>query len=284
MKIAALADIHGNLRALNAILEDLQIWNPDLVYILGDTINRGTRSPECLRIVQKSASRTGWQVIKGNHEEYVLRFTHPDTPLSGPEYQLQKIVHWTFTRLTKSQLNYSQALPEEINQKPDGILSLRAVHASMQGLRAGIYPSMEPEQIREMIHPAPDLILVGHTHQPLVKKIDQTFIINAGSVGMPFDGDHRAGYARIKIQNGKIQAEIIRLQYDLEAALDDFIESGFIDQGGPMARLVLKELEIARPQLSHWFQTYSQAVIREEISLVDAVNDFLNNPNHTLAW
>lgn len=284
MKIAALADIHGNLRALNAVLENLQSWDPDLVFVLGDTINRGPKSPECLHIVQNGASQSGWQVIKGNHEEYVLKFIHPDTPLSGPEYQVLKIVHWTFTGLTENQLDYNQALPEEINQKPDGNLSLRAVHASMQGIRTGIYPSTEPEQIREMIQPAPDLILVGHTHQPLVKKVDQTFVINAGSVGMPFDGDHRAGYARIKIQNGKIRAEIIRLQYDLEAAIDDFFESGFIDQGGPMARLVLKELEIARPQLSHWFQTYYQPVIREEISLQDAVNNFLQNPNQTLAW
>lgn len=284
MKIAALADIHGNLRALNAVLEDLQTWDPDLVFVLGDTINRGPKSPECLQKVQNGASRAGWQVIKGNHEEYVLKFFHPDTPLSGPELEVQKIVYWTFTQLTKNQLNYSQALPVEINQNPDGELSLRAVHASMQGIRAGIYPSTKPDQILKMIHPAPDLILVGHTHQPLIKKVDQTLVLNAGSVGMPFDGDHRAGYARIKLQNGKLQAEIIRLQYDLEAAIDDFFESGFMDQGGPMARLVLKELEIARPQLSHWFNTYYQPVIEAEISLQDAVNIFLQNPNQTLAW
>jgi predicted phosphodiesterase len=284
MKIAALADIHGNLRALNAVQEDLQAWKPDLVYILGDTINRGPKSPDCLQIIQTQDLQAGWQVIKGNHEEYVLNFTHPDTPLSGPEYEVLQIVHWTFTRLTENQIAYNLALPLEINQKPDGKHALRAVHASMQGIRAGIYPSMNPEQISEMIQPAPDLILVGHTHQPLVKKVDQTLVVNSGSVGMPFDGDHRTGYARIKIQQGEIQAEIIRLQYDLEAAIDDFFESGFMDQGGPMARVVLTELELARPQLSHWNHTYHQPVIRKEISLQDAVNDFLQNPNQTLAW
>lgn len=284
MKIAALADIHGNLRALNIVLEDLQAWNPDLVYVLGDTINRGPKSPDCLQVIQTRASQAGWQVIKGNHEEYVLNFTQPDTPLSGPEYEILQIVHWTYTRLTENQISYNQALPLEINQKPDGEQSLRAVHASMQGIRAGIYPSMNPEQIREMIQPAPDLILVGHTHQPLVKKVDQTLVVNAGSVGMPFDGDHRTGYARIKIQQGKIQAEIIRLQYDLEAAINDFFESGFMDQGGPMSRVVLTELKLARPQLSHWNQAYYQAVIQEEISLQNAVNNFLQNPNQTLAW
>ena len=78
MKIAALADIHGNYQALITVLEHVERWDPDLVLVLGDTINRGSRSKDCLNLIQQKQIEESWLVIKGNHEEYVLEFDDPD--------------------------------------------------------------------------------------------------------------------------------------------------------------------------------------------------------------
>ena len=96
MKIAALADIHGNYQALITVLDHVERWKPDLVLVLGDTINRGPRSKECLHLIQDKQNEESWQVIKGNHEEYVLEFDHPDAPRTGPRFEMMEIIFWTY--------------------------------------------------------------------------------------------------------------------------------------------------------------------------------------------
>ena len=78
MKIAALGDIHGNYQALITALEHIENWQPDLVLVLGDIVNRGPRSKECLDLILEKSTDPGWYVIKGNHEGYVLDFEDPD--------------------------------------------------------------------------------------------------------------------------------------------------------------------------------------------------------------
>jgi len=149
----------------------------------------------------------------------------------------------------------------------------------MGGIRVGIYPNSSRKEILDLIQPDVSLFLVGHTHQPLVRTIGKTTVVNAGSIGLPFDGDTRAGYAQIRQENNQWISKIIRIEYDLEAARQDFFSTQFIPEGGPLAVLVLTELEIGWPQLSHWFRLYEQAVLDHKISIEDAVEQYLKNPN-----
>ena len=72
-KLAVLSDIHGNFAALQAVADHIDRWQPDAVVVAGDIVNRGPRSRDCLRFVLARAAEAGWQIIRGNHEEYVLR-------------------------------------------------------------------------------------------------------------------------------------------------------------------------------------------------------------------
>ncbi len=279
MDIAILADIHGNYPALEAVLEDLSRWDPDLVFVLGDIINRGPRSKACLQLLRENAPAQQWKFIRGNHEDYVLDFDNPATPRSGLAYEILRSVHWTYSSLSTQEVAYLKSLPQESRTLlPDGKV-LAAVHASMMGPRAGIYPETPDDQIANMIQPAPELLVVGHTHQPLIRRVNKTTIINAGSVGLPFDGDQRTGYARLQQKNGQWLSDIVRLPYNLERAEKDFQMSGFLEEGGPVAFLILGELRLARPQLSHWSRQYKNQVIAGKISLEDAVEEYLTSPN-----
>ena len=104
MKIAALADIHGNYQALITVIHHVEAWNPDLVIVLGDIINRGPRSLDCLYLIQEKEKSNSWQVIKGNHEGYVLNFVNPKTPRSGPQFETRKIIYWTYSNLSSGDL------------------------------------------------------------------------------------------------------------------------------------------------------------------------------------
>ena len=279
MKIAALADIHGNYQALIAVIDHVERWKPDLVFVLGDIINRGPRSRDCLHLIQQKMESDSWQTITGNHEQYVLGFDSPDAPRAGNQFELRRIIHWTYQSLSPGDLQSVKELPLEIETQLPGSQIVKAVHASMGGIRIGIYPDSSQKEILDLIQPDVNLFLVGHTHQPLVRTIGKTTVINAGSIGLPFDGNTLAGYAQITRERDQWAGKIIRLEYDQETARQDFLNTQFIPQGGPLAELVLTELKIGWPQLSRWFHHYEQAVLDHKISIEDAVEQYLKNPN-----
>jgi putative phosphoesterase len=279
MKIAALADIHGNYQALITVLDHVERWKPDQVLILGDIINRGPRSRECLHIIQSEAARQGWKLIRGNHEQYVLNYLNPSHPRSGLEFELHRVIYWTYQSLTKADITSIQELPEVIIEQFADDQELVARHASTAGDRVGIYPETTNLELADLVDPSANVFLVGHTHQAFVREYQGNLLINAGSVGLPFDGDKRAGYAQLIYNAGSWKAEIIRLNYDLTEAVKDYEESGFLADGGPLAELVLAELKLGWPQLSHWFRRYEGKVLAGKLSISSAVNEFLKNPN-----
>ena len=279
MKIAALGDIHGNYQALIAVLADVEAWQPDLVLVLGDLVNRGPRSKDCLDLIREKSLNPAWHVIKGNHEGYVLNFEDPGFSRQGIDYALRQVIHWTYETLTRKDLDQLIQLPTEIKIDLPGLGLIQAAHASTAGDRIGIYPSTPNSRLTGLIPERARLFMVGHTHQPLVRTLGNTLVINTGSVGLPFDGDTRAAYAQISFQRGAWQADINRVDYDQKAAEDDFYQSGFIPTGGPLAELILAELQLGWPQLGKWFRDYEIAVREGRINLKDAVYEFLKNPN-----
>ena len=83
MKIAALSDIHGNLPALEIVTTNIEQWQPDFVIVGGDIINRGPLSRDCLEWTLAREGRDGWQLVRGNHEDYVLEFAGVGKPVTG---------------------------------------------------------------------------------------------------------------------------------------------------------------------------------------------------------
>lgn len=281
MKIAVLADIHGNLPALQTVSKHIEKWCPDHVIVAGDTVNRGPRSIECLDFVWEKKATDHWQVVRGNHEDYVIARSLPGDPRHGPQFDLYRSSFYTYNQLNRDVSRLTQML-EELNLDFMDAGELRVTHASMKSRRHGIYPMMDDEDISRVIAPPPSVICVGHTHRPLVKQVENTLVVNAGAVGLPFDGDRRASYAQLVYENNQWKASIIRIPYDYDQAENDFTESGFLEKGGPLARLMLVELQLAYSQLWQWTQLYQDKVLNGEISIQKAADDFLVHPN--TAW
>ncbi len=274
MKLAVLADIHSNWRALQAVAVDIERWQPDRVVVAGDVINRGPCPVECLDFVLSMQRERGWRWVLGNHEEYVIHHAQPREPIAGPWIQIWGSSRWTYEQLN-CDASMLEALPfQQSWQMPDGS-EARVVHASMRGTRDGIFVETPAEVLREQIAPAPKLFVVGHTHQPLIRTLNGTLVVNAGSAGLPFDGDPRASYARLTWQHGVWNAEIVRLKYDRAQADRDFDETGFIAQAGPLARLMRVELQLARSMLYGWMCDYEAAVASGEMSLDESVKRVL---------
>lgn len=274
MKLAVLADIHANLVALETVTAHLEAWQPDVVVVAGDVVNRGPRPLECWQLVQNRQHSAGWLLVRGNHEDYVLSQTRPNAPRQGPRFEIQRHTYWTCQQLNGNVAKLASMPAQQSLLAPDGGKIL-VMHGSRRGSRDGIYPETTAADLRCKIEPSASLFCVGHTHRPLIRRIDNTLVVNVGSAGLPFDGDPRPGYAQLEWQHGDWQARIIRLDYDRAKAERDFFETGCLEQSGPMARLILDELRTAQSRLFQWTEQYQSSVLAGQMSMAEATQEFL---------
>ncbi|MEZ4767342.1 MAG: metallophosphoesterase family protein [Caldilineales bacterium] len=275
MKLAVLADIHANLAALERVVEDIDAWQPDVVVVGGDVVNRGPQPAECLTLVLERQQTRGWLTVIGNHEEYVIAQAGPNPPGKGADAGIYRPTRWTLARLS-GDIRPLQAMPFARSVAGQDGSEARVVHASTRGTRDGIFPQTPDDTLRKQTgSPPPAVLCVGHTHWPLVRTIDDTLVVNVGSVGLPFDGDPRAGYGRLTWSQGGWQAQVVRLDYDRQRTEEAYITTGFLDQAGPLARLHLAELRTARSQLFSWVAEYEDEILHGRISVGDAVDRWL---------
>ncbi len=277
MKIAVISDIHANLPAFEAVLIHLDSLAPDVVIVGGDTINRGPQPLACLKIVLDRIQNAGWKVIRGNHEDYVLRAARE--PLPAEAWQQEVIAHtlWTAVQVEHA-LDVIAAWPDHCEvAAPDGS-RVSVFHASRQGNRIGVYESMNEEELLAHATAADPVLCVGHTHIPFIRKIQGKLIVNAGAVGMPFDHDHRASFALLTWSPAGWSAETVRVPYDRDATIRAYVETGYLLKGGPMVELILMELERAEPKLGAWHRHYEQRVACGEISIRDSIGQLLRRP------
>ncbi len=275
MKIAAFADVHSNLEALETVLDHIECWQPDRVLMGGDLVNRGPNPRACTERVLARAKAEDWGMICGNHERYVLEHGQGRLPDQGPAFEITRHAKWTYDQLN-GLVEPLEALPFQWNMIDESGKELRMVHASMLGDRKGIFPDDSETSLREKIAPAPAVLVVGHTHRPLIRTVDDTLVVNVGAAGAPFDHDPRAAYAQITREDGAWKAEIIRLDYDREQAIIQFGESGYLTHGGDFARLILAEFREARPLIPGWYSTYEGRVMGGELTLRASVDLYLD--------
>ena len=273
MKIAVLTDIHANFPALSAVAQDIDAWQPDHVVVGGDIVNRGPHPLECLDYVLERVCTDDWRLVRGNHEDLLLKHHKHSAPPSTP---LEQFTHWTQLRL-QHRIAALEAMPfQQAFFSPDE-LEARVVHASMRGNRDGIYPETSDRKLRELISPTPALLCVGHTHRPLIRSLNGALIVNAGSCGLPFDLDERPAYARLTWQPGSgWQAGIARVEYDRSATENDFSRSGYLEQAGPMAALALMELRSACSLIYGWVVRYQSAVESGALDGMQSVDKYLS--------
>lgn len=301
MKIAVFADVHSNLDALETVLDHIDRWRPDRVLCAGDIINRGPNPRACTERVVARAMAEDWGLIYGNHERYVLKYGRGSLPDRGPEFEIVRHAKWTYDQLAgqtgqagqvgqagqagpdrsespgrpASLVESLEALPFQWDMTDEAGNEFRMVHASMLGDRKGIFPDDSEESLREKIAPAPKVLVVGHTHRPLIRTVDDALVVNVGAVGAPFDRDPRAAYAQMTYTDGTWKAEIIRLDYDRDRAIARFHESGYLEDSGDFARLILAEFREARSLIPGWYRAYEERVMEGEISLKASVDRYL---------
>ena len=223
VQVAVIADIHGNLPALQAVIEDLQHVKPDLVVVDGDMINRGPQSRECLAAVRAQ----GYTIVYGNHEDYAIRRRRPRVP---PEWLVPFFA--PFQEVADS-LNAEEAatlehLPRAFVLRWPELPPLRIAHGSPRALNDGIGPWVEKSELDALLDMIPEQVLVGaHTHRAFEhRRADGHMALNCGAVGVPYNGDIRAQYLLLHGERGAWQPEFRAVPYDQQRVHEAYAARG----------------------------------------------------------
>ncbi len=230
MRCAILGDIHANLQALEAVLEDARACGCVEFHCLGDVVGYNANPAECLEMVRSLPGCC----IQGNHDQAASSAG----PLTGLSETATASLEWTRARLDDGQKQWLASLP--LRRQIRGVT---LVHATLDSPAAWGYVRTAADAEMSLSFQGTQLCFIGHTHVPKAfgKGIGEIslfseegegiqlpktpkLLINAGSVGQPRDGDRRACYLIHDEEIGGLWLR--RVEYDVEAAAESVLAAG----------------------------------------------------------
>ena len=226
MRIALLADIHGNLPALEAVLAYLDAAEPvDAVYHLGDLVGYAPWPNEVVSLLDER----GIPGIAGNYDSTVATdHEHCGCRYEDPEQEALSHLSYAWTRehATAETRRRLGALPFRIDVRPRGGHAsgptLTLIHGNPVLNTFYWTEDRDDDFARKMAAKAGaragDVLAFGHTHRPWHRAVDGIHFVNAGSVGRPKDGDARACYTTLAFEGEAVEVSFIRVPYDLGRA------------------------------------------------------------------
>jgi putative phosphoesterase len=212
-----ISDIHSNLEAFLTVIANLPSY--DHLLFLGDLVGYGPQPNEVVEQLQQLQPAI---VLKGNHDYAVST-----GDASGFSSYAEIAVRWTRRQITPQNLDYLSNLPSsakiELNDTGFALF-----HGSPRDpLSEYIFPGISAQAARQLIQRAgAPLVLLCHTHMPMLYDFEGEMLANPGSVGQPRDGDQRAAFAILTLSEGKFSFEVRRVEYDVDSVARKIIREG----------------------------------------------------------
>lgn len=257
MRLAFLADIHGNLPALQAVMADLQQQTPDQVYLVGDQVNRCPWNSEVMTIVLEE----GWPAIAGNHDLIVGRINTAENRPPFTDRDRFPTLWWTQAQLSAAHLAAMRQWPLDRAIVLPDLPPVRLFHGIPGNPFVGILPEDPAAQIAGQLATVAEMTIVcGHTHRPLARTVEGWTVYNGGSVGIPYNSDPSAQYLLLDGSATGWQPTWRRVEYDHSAIPTAFERSGQLAAAGPIAELHLRTVMNGEPWISdfgHWLNHQS---------------------------
>ncbi|MFN2469986.1 MAG: metallophosphoesterase [Gaiellaceae bacterium] len=217
MRVAALYDVHGNLAALDAVLAEVAGERVDAI-VLGGDFSAGPQAEETVDRLRGLGERVLF--LSGNAERELADLEwQPEGELS------RERVVFTRQELGDERLAFLRSLPETVRLRIEPLGDVLFCHGSPRGDLEMLTDATPEERLRDAVAGAgADLVVCGHTHAQWRRIVDGLTVLNAGSVGMPYEGRPGAFWALLGPG-----IEHRRTEYDVDAAVAAYRASGYPD-------------------------------------------------------
>jgi predicted phosphodiesterase len=234
MKVAILADIHGNSIALHNVLEDIQLnGGIDEYWFLGDFAAIGH---DPIGVLEQIADLSNTRFIRGNTDRYICTGELPwpqfadvkeNPALAQLHIQIVRSFSWTTGAISATGwLPWFKKLTLDMRfVLSDGsrVLAVHSTPGTDDG--TGIDPHTSDEELLKLVSSIhADLVLVGHTHLPFDRTVENIRVVNPGSISNPFPPDLRASYAILEATENGYKLHHRRVDYDRESVIKAAIE------------------------------------------------------------
>ncbi|HEX2102174.1 MAG TPA: metallophosphoesterase family protein [Solirubrobacteraceae bacterium] len=219
MRIAALYDIHGNLPALDAVLSEVELIGPDAIVIGGDVAIGGLPSEtiERLRDLDERA-----HFVMGNADRELVEAFDEGRRVDETDEEFERLTAWGASRLDRVQRDFLASFRPVVSLEADALGPALFCHGSPRSDTEMITALTPPERLEAMLAGVAEPIVVcGHTHHQFELAVAGRRVVNAGAVGMPYQGAAAAFWLLLGPD-----VVLRRTDYDVGAALDTMRAAG----------------------------------------------------------
>ena len=212
MQVAALYDVHGNLPALTAVLTEVDALGVETIVVGGD-IATGPMPVETLDAVRL---RSAW-FVRGNADRVL------DLGRAKEDARWVRARRWVAARLGEERLAFLATLPLDLTLNLDGLGSVRFCHGAPGSDELPITRLTPDARLRQLLDAVDEQVVVcGHTHVQFQRVVDGIRVVNAGSVGAPYEAQPGAYWALLGSD-----VELRRTEYDVQAAAAAIVATGY---------------------------------------------------------
>jgi predicted phosphodiesterase len=214
MRIAALYDIHGNLPALDAVLAEVEALAPDAIVVGGD-VALGPMPAETIDRLRGLGERARFVMGNGDRE-LVDAFDAGARMDAAGDDLFARLTAWCAERIDGGQRDFLAGFEPVVRIEADGVGPTLFCHGSPRDDNEIITALTPPERLRPMLDGVAEPVVVcGHTHHQFELRAGDRRVLNAGAVGMPYQGAAAAFWLLLGPE-----ADLRRTDYDIESALD----------------------------------------------------------------
>lgn len=225
MRLAVLADVHGNIAALQCVMDDIRKEGIDNFIVLGDLVMLGP-APEAVMRTVHALNPICW--IKGNTDMWLEEMSGGWEPKTAREEHLFRYYRFAESKLTETNLRFLSKLPikKSVRVVDTDIMCVHGSPRSVTEIMDHRVPLGEMEKMVEEIEET--IVLCGHSHFPYIGLIRDKHIFNVGSVGRPLDGNTLASYGILDLSSsGNPRCLIRRINYPVDKTIGLARELGF---------------------------------------------------------
>ena len=230
-RIAILSDIHGDTRALEAVIADARALGATEYWLLGDILLPGPGREDLFDLLDAIPITAA---VRGNWDDCVLEALDGEYGLEDPqEIQLLRLTQYLMEGLDPKRIDWLRSLPLVRKKEVNGIRFSLTHNLPEKNYGGDLRPANRTENFDQLLDDQTDMAIYGHVHKQLLRYGSQgQQILNPGTIGMPyFDWEpiqnHRAQYALIDVEeDGVTNLQFRKVAYDYEGELQDAKDKG----------------------------------------------------------